>query len=72
MAKNLYRLKTPLHSEYNAETWEKGKEITYVELLPLDGIKQTPQMDVHTDENNGVTFINYKANNPDLFWTKPK
>ena len=72
MAKNLYRIKTPLVSEYNAETWEKGKEITYVELLPLDGIEQTPQKKVYTNENIGVTFTNYKTNNPDLFWTKPK
>jgi hypothetical protein len=36
MAKNLYRMECLLSSEYNAETWEHGKEATYVELLPLD------------------------------------
>jgi len=43
MAKNLYRLRTPLFSEYDTETISNGKEITYVELLPLDGIEQNPQ-----------------------------
>jgi len=72
MAKNLYRLETPLISEYNTETWEKGKEVTYVELLPLDGIVQTPQKKETTNNNIGTKFINYKTNNPDKFWTKPE
>lgn len=72
MAKNLYRLQTPLVSEYNAETWEKGKEVTYVELLPLDGIVQTPQKKEKVNEKLGVKFTYYKTNNPDLFWAKPE
>ena len=72
MAKNLYRLETPLVSEYNTESWEKGKEIIYVELLPLDGIVQTPQKIESTNDNTGTKFINYKTNNPDKFWTKPE
>ena len=72
MAKNLYRLKCPLSSEYNTETWEKGKVVTYVELLPLDAIEQTPQMHEKGNQETGVKIINYKTNNPDLFWTKPK
>ena len=72
MAKNLYRLETPLVSEYNTETWEKGKEVIYVELLPLDGIVQTPQKKEETNDNTGVKFINYKTNNPDIFWMKPE
>lgn len=72
MAKNLYRLETPIVSEYNTETWEKGKEIIYVELLPLDGIVQTPQKIESTNDNTGTKFINYKTNNPDKFWTKPE
>jgi len=71
MAKNLYRLETPLVSEYNSETWGKGKEVTYVELLPLDGIEQTPQRKEETNRKTGTKFINYKTNNPDLFWTRP-
>ena len=72
MAKNLYRLEAPLVSEYNTETWNKGKEVTYVELLPLDGIEQTPQKNETTNQTTGVKFINYKTNNPNLFWSKPE
>lgn len=72
MAKNLYRLQTLLVSEYDTETWDKGKEATYVQLLPLDGIEQTPQKDEKTDETTGVRFTYYKTNNPNLFWTKPE
>lgn len=72
MAKNLYRLETPLHSEYDNETWKSGKEITYVELLPLDGLEQTPQKEEKTNDSLGVKFINYKTNNPNLFWAKPE
>lgn len=71
MAKNLYRLETPLVSEYDSETWKSGKEITYVELLPLDGIVQTPQKKEQTNTKTDVKFIHYKTNNPSLFWTEP-
>ncbi|WP_298653600.1 transglutaminase-like domain-containing protein [uncultured Proteiniphilum sp.] len=71
MAKNLYRLTTPLVSKYNTETWQNGKEMISVELLPLDGIEQTPQKREWV-EKTGVKFIYYKTNNPDLFWTRPE
>ncbi|WP_316802497.1 transglutaminase domain-containing protein [Pedobacter nototheniae] len=72
MAKNLYRLETPLVSQYDTETWTKGKQIEYVELLPLDGIVQGPQKKETTYDKTGVKFVNYKTNNPNLFWTTPK
>ncbi|PIF33454.1 transglutaminase superfamily protein [Flavobacterium sp. 9] len=71
MAKNLYRLQTPLVSEYDSETWKNVKEITYVELLPLDGIEQTPQKSESINNQTKVNFTYYKTNNPNLFWTKP-
>lgn len=71
MAKNLYRLETPVISKYNSETWKAGNEMVYVELLPLDGIEQAPQQSEATNEKTGVKFIHYKTNNPDLFWAKP-
>lgn len=71
MAKNLYRLQTPLVSEYDTETWKSGQEITYVELLPLDGIEQTPQKKGQHNTETNVKFTYYKTNNPDLFWTDP-
>ncbi len=71
MAKNLYRLETPLVSQYDSETWKEGKEATYVELLPLDGLLQTPQKSEETNPKTGVKFTNYKTNNPSKFWTTP-
>ncbi|WP_406824602.1 transglutaminase domain-containing protein [Pedobacter sp. KACC 23697] len=72
MAKNLYRLETPVMSQYDAETWTSGKEVAYVELLPLDGIVQGPQKKESVNQKTGVKFINYKTNNPELFWTTPR
>ncbi|MFD2584956.1 transglutaminase domain-containing protein [Pedobacter vanadiisoli] len=72
MAKNLYRLETPVISQFDTETWTSGKEVSYVELLPLDGIVQGPQKRESTNQKTGVKFINYKTNNPELFWTTPK
>lgn len=69
MAKNLYRLQTPLVSEYDFETSKSGKEISYVELLPLDGIEQGPQKKEEIREKTGVKVINYKTNNPNIFWS---
>lgn len=71
MAKNLYRLKSPVYSEYDTETAKDGKEIAYVELLPLDGIEQTPQKAEFTNTKTNVKTTNYKTNNPNLFWAKP-
>jgi hypothetical protein len=70
MAKNLYRFECPLVSEYDTETKKEGKKITYVQLLPLDYNKQTPYKTEKTYKN-GVTFINYKTNNPTIFWQSP-
>jgi hypothetical protein len=72
MAKNLYRMECPLSSEYNSETWENGKEVSSVEILPLDGVEQEPHKSESTNQKTGVKFINYKTNNPNLFWAKPK
>jgi hypothetical protein len=70
MAKNLYRLQCQLVSGFNTETHSAGKEITYVDLLPLDGIGQEPQHEEAIKE--GVKTIHFKTNNPDLFWAKPR
>lgn len=72
MAKNLYRLQTPVASHYDTETWKTGKEVAYVELLPLDGLEQSPQVNTTTNPKTGVIFTHYKTNNPGLFWAKPK
>ncbi len=72
MAKNLYRLQVPLMSCYNTETSENGKEIAYVELLPLDGIVQNPQKEEYTNNKTGMKHVYYKTNNPDVLWKKPE
>lgn len=68
MAKNLYRLEVPLHSTFNYETQENGKIIESVQLLPLDGINQTPILKIYKDEKNNVTYKTYITNDPTLFW----
>lgn len=68
MAKNLYRLEVPLHSTFNYETKENGKIIESVQLLPLDGINQTPILKIYKDEKNNVTYKTYITNDPTLFW----
>lgn len=68
MAKNLYRLEVPLHSTFNYETQENGKIIESVQLLPLDGINQTPILKIYKDEKNNVTYKTFITNDPTLFW----
>jgi hypothetical protein len=72
MAKNLYRIECPLLSEYDTETPVPGKKIVYVELLPLDAFNQDPRKSEHTYSKSGLTFINYKTNNPLVFWARPE
>jgi len=72
MAKNLYRFSTPLHSRYNYETSEKGKQVEYVELIPLDGLNQLPKISQETYPKSGMTYKTYKTNNPEIFWAKPR
>ncbi|KAI9451718.1 hypothetical protein F5148DRAFT_1289976 [Russula earlei] len=71
MAKNLYYLVCTSSSEYDAETTQKGKTITYINLLPLDYFKQKPDKTEYTNQKSGITFINYTTNNPAAFWAAP-
>jgi len=71
MAKNLYRFECPAVSEYNTETSVPGKEVSYIELLPLDGLVQSPQQQEIVNEKSGRKHMEYKTNNPDLFWAEP-
>jgi len=70
MAKNLYMFSCPLHSEFDTETRKKGKEIDYINLIPLEYFKQKPIIETYTDES-GTTLKTYKTNNSNLFWQKP-
>ncbi|OFZ56396.1 MAG: hypothetical protein A3D92_04515 [Bacteroidetes bacterium RIFCSPHIGHO2_02_FULL_44_7] len=71
MAKNLYRFECPLSSEYDFETRKRGKEVKYMELIPLDGYCQTPKYSSRKSRKSGVRFTVYKSNNPDQFWRTP-
>ncbi|MDP4196645.1 MAG: transglutaminase-like domain-containing protein [Bacteroidota bacterium] len=70
MTKNLYRLECPVSSEYNYETKEDGKLISYIQLLPVEYFKQKP--DVVTDETKKTRFVTYNTNNASLFWATPE
>jgi len=69
MAKNLYRIQSPIDSKYGTESFTDGKRVGYLELLPLDGLVQTPQKPLDRDKYSNAY---YKTNNPNLFWTKPE
>lgn len=68
MAKNLYRLEVPIHSTYNYETKESGKIVEYIQLLPLDGINQEPEIKVSKNKKSNMIYKTYITNNPNIFW----
>ena len=53
-------------------TLKKGKVFTYVELLPLDTYRQLIQKLINTNVLAGTTEVNYKTNNPAIFWANPE
>ncbi len=70
MAKNLYRFQCPINSEFDCETYKKGKVVKYCELIPLDylGYKN-----IKKNKGNGVLiFTDFYSMNPNDFWSKPK
>lgn len=71
MAKNLYRLECPVNSVYDAETGQAGKQITYLQLLPLDYFKQ-PTQTVWQNPATQTTLITFYTNNPAYFWQAPQ
>lgn len=71
MAKNLFRMQCPTISEFNSETNETGKSVTYIELLPLNYFKQKPDRNEIKNSQNEIVLINYLTNNPNLFWAEP-
>ena len=70
MAKNLYRLECPVNSCYDLETHAAGKEISYIELLPLDYFKQGPDKESYSGSDSTHTYI-YHTNNATAFWKAP-
>ena len=72
MAKNLYRLECPVASTYNTETTAEGKAMTYIQLVPLNALNQSPQKSEQRNEETKMTWTNYLTNNPKLFWASPE
>lgn len=72
MAKNLYRLECPVSSEYNYETNLLEKNTTFVELVPLDGLNQSPQKKETPMKDGKSALTRYVTNNPDVFWKAPQ
>lgn len=71
MAKNLYRLECPVNSTFNMETTAAGKNIEYIQLLPLDYFKQ-PVKTSWTNKNSKTAYTYYYTNNPAYFWQVPE
>ena len=66
MSKNLFRLNSPVCSEFNSETKDKNR--SYIELIPRDyNIKSNPEIKTY----DGYETITHYTSNPDAFWKKP-
>jgi hypothetical protein len=70
MSKNLYRLECPVNSCYDLETSAPGKDVAYIELLPLDYFRQAPDKESYTINGNGHQYV-YHTNNATAFWAAP-
>lgn len=72
MAKNLFRMISPLNSEFNSQTRTKGKLMQYVELLP-SGSKDpvVDSFETNINPKTSVQVITYHTNNELIFWKKP-
>ncbi|MCS3794838.1 transglutaminase domain-containing protein [Niastella sp. OAS944] len=71
MAKNLYRIECAVNSAFNMETSAVGKNIEYIQLLPLDYFKQ-PVKTSWTNKNTQTVYTYYYTNNPAYFWQIPE
>lgn len=66
MSKNLFRLNSPVCSEFNYETKDKNR--SYIELIPRDyKIKSNPEIKTY----DGYKIMTHYTSNPDTFWQKP-
>ena len=66
MSPFLYRFISPINSEYNSETRDSGKILTYVELLPLG--PPSPPKERQYFETKEYKVVTYHTNNAKLFW----
>lgn len=68
MAKNLYRLDCPVSSEYDYETWERGKERSYITLL---GGSSKWESGTSSRKDGMNTYHIYFTADPHTFWAPP-
>jgi hypothetical protein len=71
MAKNLYHLYCPVRSEYDYESHGKHDTVAYIHLLPLDFPIQKPDKYSRYSNYLKMNVVNYRTNNPELFWKSP-
>lgn len=71
MAKNLYRFSCPIVSQYDSETPAKGKQVEYLELVPLDYYNPKPPVE-ELKRPSGSVLVTYTTNNPEVFWQSPE
>lgn len=71
MAKNLYILECSVSSEYDTETRQPGKSVSYVQLIPLDYFKKALGKGVSTNTVTKWTIVTNRTNNPRYFWQAP-
>lgn len=69
MTKNLYLFECPISSEYDTETHQQGKVITYLRLVPLDYFAISLDKSEYTE--NKTKLVVYKTSNPTIFWQIP-
>lgn len=72
MAKNLYRLYSPVSNAFNYETRDSGKVSTYIHLVPSSHFKKKPERYQRKNRPDGSVVENYYIDNPALFWAPPK
>lgn len=70
MAEHIYRMLCPLYSSYNSQTFEPGKVITYVELLPVNS-HEPPIDGFETRWSKNGSVVTYHTHNDKLFWAVP-
>ena len=71
MAKNLYLLECPLSSEFDTETREAGKTISYLELIPLAYFNKSLEKTEVSYDNHKTILVTYRTNNSNIFWQAP-
>lgn len=71
MAKNLYRLYSPVKSEFNYETRSKNKKNEFIHLVPPDYPEQEMKKINGLSKKSDIVFIHYATSNPSQFWEIP-